>query len=98
MAWRTVITPEVRVALGECGLSREGLLLVQLALHHHLPKEVRRFRELRDPADPDSLFLFRVGFPDGALWHHFTFWVDDVSKPHHLVVENLAHQTRPIDW
>jgi hypothetical protein len=97
MAWRVLIAREVRGALGQRGLSREGLLQALVALHHHLPREVRRFRERRDPKDPDSFFLFRVGFPDGALWHRFTFWVDDATRPNHLLVENLAHETRPID-
>ena len=97
MEWHSILRPHLSRALGECGLSRDALLLVLFALHHTLPEQADRFRRTRDPNRPDSLFLFRVSLPDGALWHRLTFGVDDATAPGYLFVENVAHETRPLD-
>jgi hypothetical protein len=97
MEWRTIISPQLSAALGTCGLSRDALILTLSALHQTLPEEAERWRRTRAPDEPDSFFLFRLGFTDGDAWHRLAFWVDDVTAPGFLFVERLVHQARPIE-
>ena len=97
MQWRTIVPPRLSAAVGACGLSRGALLLVLIALHETLPAEADRFRGERDPDQPDSLFLFRVNVTDGALQHRLKFSVDDATAPGRLIVQNVAHEVRPMN-
>lgn len=96
MEWHTVILPPMSAAIGACGLSRNGLVMVLVALHHSLPAQAERLRKTRAPDRPESYFLFRLGFADDGSWHRLAFWVDDVTAPERLFVEKLVHQARPI--
>ena len=96
MEWHTVVQPHMSAAIGACGLSRSGMVMVLTALHHSLPAQAERLRRKRDPDEPDSYFLFRLGFADDGSWHHLEFWVDDVTAPDRLFIEKLVHKVRPL--
>jgi hypothetical protein len=70
------------------------MVMVLVALHHSLPAQAERLRRTRAPDEPESYFLFRLGFADDGSWHRMTFWVDDVTAPGFLLVKRLVHKVR----
>jgi len=92
---RTVVPPEITRLIGECGLTRDGVVRVFTGLHGELPQRYARFRGLRHPED-DRLFFFFDAFADGDRMHTFTFHVDDSTSTEHLIVADLEHESRPL--
>jgi len=70
--------------------------MVLVAIHHSLPAQAELLRKKRAPDEPESYFLFRLGFADRSVWHHLEFWVDDVTAPGFLLVKKLAHFVQPL--
>jgi hypothetical protein len=92
---RTIVPPEISRLIGNCGLTRAGLVRVLAGLHGELSQRYDRYRRLRHP-DDDRLFFFFDAFADGDVMHTFTFHVDDSTSPEHLIVTDLEHESRPI--
>ncbi|HBI42352.1 MAG TPA: hypothetical protein DDY78_05760 [Planctomycetales bacterium] len=74
----------------------QGLVMVLVALHHSLPAQAERLRRSRAPDEPESYFLFRLGFADSGSWHRLEFWVDDATAPERLFIEKLVHEILPL--
>jgi hypothetical protein len=81
--------------IGECGLTRSGIIRALAGLHGELSQHYARYRGLRHPEDERLFFFFDV-VADGGLMHTFTFHVDDSTSPEHLIVTDLEHDSRPL--
>jgi hypothetical protein len=89
-----IVRAGISQALGRCGLSRQGLVRVLVAVHVKLPAIAiaiaNALRRRRDPIDPD-FFLYHFSLWDGGTFHTFEFRVNDVSAPGFLFVVRLKH-------
>lgn len=98
MGWRVEIDPRVRQGVNALcfsgALSRAGMILAYNSLWLELPRQARRARQNRDPADP-NYFRYPVRVYDGGVWHHFTFAVQDKAERNLLYVDDLTHKTGP---
>ena len=90
MHWHTIVTQGVSQAIGQCGLTRAGIVRVIAHLHGDLPARADRLRRRRDPDDPD-LFLYRVTLLDGGRLHFWDFWVNDVNAQGFLFILRMKH-------
>lgn len=91
----TIAPPEITQSIGECRLTRNGVVRVFAGLHGELPQHYARYSGLRHP-DDDRLFFFFDACADGDLMHTFTFHVDDTTSPEHLIVKAVEHESRPL--
>ena len=72
-----LISPEVVAALAKVGLERDALLAVLNRLYDSLENSSERWRNNRDPDDPDFLFDYILILYDENRWVRFRFSVDD---------------------
>lgn len=92
---RTVVAPEISRRIGECRLTRNGVVRLIAGLHVELPQRYVHYSRLRHP-DDDRLFFFFDAFADGDRMHTFTFHVDDATSGEHLIVADFEHESRPL--
>lgn len=89
-----VIPAGITRRIGECRLTRSGVVRILAGLHGELPRHYARYSGLRHPED-DRLFFFFDACADGDLMHTFTFHVDDSTSPDHQIIRALEHESRP---
>jgi hypothetical protein len=92
---RIKVSAVIARKIGECGLTRNGIVRILAGLHGELPQAYTHYRGLRHPED-DRLFFFFDALADGGLMHTFTFHVDDSTSAEHLIVKDLEHESRPL--
>ena len=92
---RTSIPPEISRLIGQCGLSRSGVVRVVSDLHGELPEHYPHYQSQRHPED-ERLFYFFTAIADGNVLHEFTFTVDDTTSSEHLLVTDIEHEARPL--
>jgi hypothetical protein len=92
---QTKVPPEIARLIGDCGLTRNGVVRVLAGLHSELRQQYDRYRSRRHPED-ERLFVFPDAFADGDLMHTFAFHVDDTTSAEHLIVKDLEHGSRPL--
>ena len=92
---RTTVPPEISRLIGQCGLTRNGIVRVISDLHTELPEHYPHYPSQRHPED-DRLFYYFTTVADGSLLHEFTFSVDDSTSPDHLLVTDVEHESRPL--
>lgn len=90
---QTRLSPEISRLIGQCRLTRHGLVRLLASLHGELPQHYHRYRGLRHSED-DRLFFFFDAFADGNRMHTFTFHIDDSTSPDDLIVTDLEHESR----
>lgn len=90
--WHVVVSPAVARAVGQHAESRDVLLAVLNRLHDLLRTHPEQFSATRDPADPDTSFLYSHSLYVGGRWRTFVFAVCDTRAPGYLFVEGLAVQ------
>jgi len=90
MNWHTIVSPVISRAVGQCGLTRAGVVRVFAHLHNDLPTRADRLRRQRDAGDPD-FFLYRLTLFDGGRLHLCVFSVDDLTAAGFLFVEKMTH-------
>ncbi len=88
-----VISTKISQQIGNCQLTRNGLVRL-LANLHNLPQRHGRFQGFRHP-DDDRLFLFFESIIDDRHVHYFTFFIDDSTSDQHLMVHGFEHKSRP---
>jgi hypothetical protein len=71
-----VVMPIISQVLGEVLKDRNRILKVFNRLYDQLENYADRYRNRRDPDDPD-LFDYVLHLADGDNWHTFRFSVDD---------------------
>lgn len=91
----TTVPPEISRSIGQCGLTRNGVVRVITDLHAELPEHYPHYQQLRHPED-DRLFFYFAALADGDLLHEFTFCVDDNTSPDHLIITDVEHESRPL--
>jgi hypothetical protein len=91
----TKVRPEISKRIGECRLTRSGLVRILVDLHVEVPQRYGLYKGRRHPED-DRLFLFPEAFADGGLMHTFTFLVDDTTSGEHLIITDFKHETQPL--
>jgi hypothetical protein len=89
------VPAEITRMIGQCGLTRHGIVRVLTNLHGELAVRYSRYRGLRHTED-DRLFFFFDACVDGDKMHTFTFHVDDSTSAEHLIVVDLEHESRPL--
>jgi hypothetical protein len=90
--FHVVVMPPVSAALGEALRGeRDPLLKVLNCLYGHLESHADRYRNRRDPEDPD-LFDYVLNLFDGEDWHTFRFSVDDRQATDYLFVVAVSHR------
>ncbi len=90
MNWHVIVRPPIGRAIGQCGLSRLGVVRLLASVYIDLPARADNVRLRRDPNDPDYC-VYRVNMNDGAAWHHFEFRIDDATAPGYLFVDRMKH-------
>jgi len=86
------VMPEVSRRLGEIlPRARGSLLAVLNRLYEQLENHADRYRNRRDPEDPD-LFDYVLCLFDGENWHTFRFSVDDRQATGLLFVVAVGHR------
>ncbi len=92
---RTIASPEITRRIGQCGLTRNGVVRILAGPQGELPQQYSRYCGLRHPEDERLFFFFDV-FADGDRMHTFTFHIDDAISAEHLIVADLEHESRPL--
>jgi hypothetical protein len=90
MNWHVIVRAGIGKAIGRCGLSRQGIIQVLMAVHVKLPALANVLRPHRDPNDPD-FFLYHFSLWDGGTFHTFEFRVNEVTAPGFLFIVRLKH-------
>jgi hypothetical protein len=90
MNWRAIVPAGISQAIGQCGLSRQGLIRILASVHIDLPAHSSIWRKHRDPTDSD-FFLYPVGLREDGAFHMFEFQVNDVSAPGFLFIARMRH-------
>ncbi|HBI43092.1 MAG TPA: hypothetical protein DDY78_09590 [Planctomycetales bacterium] len=90
MNWHVIVSAGISQAIGRCGLSRQGLVRVLVAVHVKLSAIANALRPHRDPIDQD-FFLYHFALWDSGAFHTLEFRVNDVSAPGFLFIVRLKH-------
>jgi hypothetical protein len=89
MSYRVRVEPPVLSQLAAV-LSPLGMLALLSELHHALRDHAERYRDDRDPTDPD-LFRLRLGRTYLGRLHLFHFSVNDRLAPDQQAVVEVVH-------
>ncbi len=85
-----LVSPEVVTRLRAIGLERDALLAVLNRLYDSLEYHSERWRNNRDPNDPDCLFDYVQILYSASDWNRLRFSVDDRLAEGFLSVVGLA--------
>lgn len=88
--WHVIVSTDVSRAIRGMGLPREAMLALLNRLYSLLESNPDPFRRQRDPAAPDTAFLYTYALFIGGRWRRFTFSVCDTIAEGQLHVESVS--------
>ena len=86
MRYKLIISQEVSRVIGSWGLERQALLTLLQTLREELESNYPRYRQLRDPTNPDLNFWCGFLVWDQGKPRGFRFVVDDTTAAGHLFI------------
>ena len=91
MTWKVIVPRPISALIGSFNISREMRNRFLAALHHELPEKANKFRRFRGE-DADRHFIFAVNLTEHGKKHLFVAYVDDVTAPERLIIEDIRHR------
>jgi hypothetical protein len=92
---RPIVPDPISARIDLIGLDRALRLRLMATL---IADACRRYDEFRGArVGPDGRFFEYATFlAAGNLLHVFNFWLDDTTSPAHVIIDDFAHQARPL--
>jgi hypothetical protein len=90
---RKVIVPKaISMAIGSFAISRRLTVRVLTAVHSEIPAQYNTFRP--HGSTGTGYCRCRISVEENGQTHIFTFFVDDMTSPDHLLIVSVHHTVR----
>jgi hypothetical protein len=87
--YHVIVSPFVSQRVGALLQNRLAVIDVFNTLRDDLEEDADRFRDDRDPYNPDY-FFYQIGYFSNGTWHNFDFAVNDTRETGYLFVDGVT--------